>query len=249
MRSLSKVLKHFDVRVGSSFYIAAETPVFDEDFINFKDERIFDRAKAFEQAKSFDQARTDAFEIIAEAEKTAQGIKLSMINKMKTELETAQKNGYEMGFNLGKEEALAQNQETLRELKNLLDTLDMQKTAIINDYGTQIRDLAISIAAKLINKEFDDNNEAFINIYKNAVKDFNNQEWIRITVSDYESEFVTANADLLTSMVKGAKYLDIVKLGGAPRGTCIVETAQGIIDASLEVQIERIREVFAEVGE
>jgi flagellar biosynthesis/type III secretory pathway protein FliH len=48
-------------------------------------------------------------------------------------------------------------------------------------------------------------------------------------------------------MIQGAKHIEIVGLPQAPAGTCILETPTGIVDASLDTQMDKIKEAFAGV--
>lgn len=245
---MSKLLKCFDVKVDNLYFLK------DIDcFEKTEDQKIpssnsshHDENQIIESDYKYGSTLY-ANKIIEDAKKEAQNIRLLTIADMKNELEIAQNNGYLKGLQLGKEEALAENQKVLSELKSLLNTLDIQKNIILTRYEDQIKDLAISIAKKIINIELEADDSAFINIYKSSVKDFNNVEWLKISVSEYEIEFATTNADLLMSMVKGAKYIDIIKLDGAPRGTCIVETSQGIVNSSIEIQLNRIVEAFSNI--
>ena len=93
------------------------------------------------------------------------------------------------------------------------------------------------------------NDSAFINIYNNSIKDISNQEWLKISVSGHESIFASKNADLLVSMVKGAKYIDIIRLDDAPLGTCIIETQQGVINSSVDIQLSKINDAFSKLEE
>jgi flagellar assembly protein FliH len=249
---LSNLYKNFDVKVDESFYL--QEPSHHEEIISMNSDNHtssdnltanpYEGYMSHKKSVLIEQAKADAEKIMIDAKRECQNMRSSALEKIKMEYETAKKKGCEDGLHQGKEEALTQNSEALGELMNLIKTIDAQKGSVINHYEDEIKDLAINIVHKLIDVELEKDDTAFINIYKNVIKDFNNQEWIKIFVSDFQFELATANADLLKSMVKGAKYIEIVKQSGAPSGTCIVETTQGIVNASIDIQMNKIRDAL-----
>ncbi|HWP79432.1 MAG TPA: FliH/SctL family protein [Candidatus Acidoferrum sp.] len=156
-----------------------------------------------------------------------------------------------LGYEEGKMQAIADANleigETVSEISALLSSLEEQKAGMLRNYEGKIRDLAISVAKKVIQTEMDQHNEVFLNIYKGAAQELRDQEWIRLSVSDMQVQFATENADTLMSLVQGAKHIEIVGLPEAPAGTCILETPTGIVDASLDTQMDKIKDAFADV--
>ncbi|MEA5040839.1 MAG: FliH/SctL family protein [Clostridiaceae bacterium] len=159
----------------------------------------------------------------------------------------AREQGYAEGQKGAIESAHLEIGETVNEISALLHSLEEQKTGMLKNYEGKIRDLAIHIAKKVVQAELNNNSEMFLNIYKSAVQELRDQEWIKLSVSDLQVQFATENADFLMSLVKGAKHIEIEGLPEAPTGTCIVETPDGIVDASLDTQMDRIKEAFADV--
>lgn len=190
------------------------------------------------------EARKEALKIITDAREYAENLKASASVKLQKEYEDARNKGYKEGIESGKSEGVQKINEALCELQDRISDFDIRMEDLIKKNEQKIKILAVDIARKIINTELDSNSNAFINLYKNAAEEFTNQEWVKLCVSGSELEFATAHADVLKSMVKGAKYIDIVKLDRAPKGTCIVETAQGIANASVDTQLMKVMDVF-----
>lgn len=253
MRLLTKILKWYDVTISNSqdtFLLAGNNDQFALQLDEKYNKAYLDKpiVKNFEgeREKIVKKAQNDAKNIIEKANKEAQKILEQAKITAEEELQNAKNCGYEAGLKLGREKISQENQDVMSEIVSLLRTIKEQKDEILKTHEMKIKDLAINIARKIIRTELDTRSSTFLNIYKNAVQDLRHQEWIKVTVSGYEVEFATSNSKMLLSMVKGAKHIEIETLEEAPRGTCIIETTQGIIDASIETQLKTLQEAFVE---
>lgn len=233
MSLLSNVLKH--------------TKVCEDKFYSYLNEPHSLHSKEhFEPEKGeVANAKYQAIKLISAAREEAQAIKKAAEILVKQEIEQAVKESYEKGFALGKEEARVEIEELLSEAVGFLGALKEQKDQLISENEDLIKNIALAVAKKIISTELQTNDTAFISLYRNALQDFISDEWVKITVSDSEYEFATEHSNLLLSMVKGAKYIEIKKMPAAPEGTCIVETSSGIADASVNTQLSLIAAAFA----
>lgn len=178
--------------------------------------------------------------IIKNAKHYASKVRGYAQKKSEKDFEEARSAGFKEGYEAGREIVEKENQIITRELKALIKNLDEQKEKFISFNEKDIIDVAFKIAEKVIKQKLDRKDEAFMKIYKNAVKDLVAQKWVKITVSDLDLEFVTSNSDYLISIVSGAETIDINVLDGAPKGTCIVETSEKIVDASVDTQLNAL---------
>lgn len=190
------------------------------------------------------QARAKAQKIIENANDFAKKIIQNATQKAQKEFERAQKIGYENGYLMGKEKGQAELKEALNEFLMLNCALEKERENILCKYEDELKELALDIAKKVINTELEKDESLFISLYNDAVKQHSEQKWLKVTVSEYEAEFATSNAELLLSMVKGAEDIKFSILANAPRGTCIVETPLSITDTSVQTQLHKLRESF-----
>lgn len=191
------------------------------------------------------QARAKAQKIIENANEFAKKIIQNATQKAQKEFERAQKIGYEDGYLLGKEKAQEEVKAVLNELLTFNAALEKERETILCKYENELKELALDIAKKVIDTELEKDDSLFISLYNNAVKQHSEQKWLKVTVSEYEAEFATSNAELLLSMVKGAEDIKFSILANAPRGTCIVETPLSITDTSVQTQLRKLQESFA----
>ena len=116
--------------------------------------------------------------------------------------------------------------------------LDRGKEALFRQHEQKMVDLALEIARKVVADRIEQDDEAFLRIFKKAVEGLSGQKIVRLSVSEHELEIATAHADYLRSLVQDAEKLEIQVLEGAPRGAMIVDTEDVSIDAGVEKQLE-----------
>lgn len=239
MRLLSSVVKFPNV-VEDAVYLLSQ------EYKNRAIHDFSDKEEALAECKQIIKAaKHQALSIITEAREQALQIKNSAEREKEKTLEQAKKEGYQMGFERGVSEAESKKSDMLKEICDLLSELHSKKERIIEQNKLLIKEMVLDIARKVLDAEIDENKHYFLNLFKKAVEDFSAGERLKISVSPHEYEFVTSNADLLLSLVKEAKYIDVVKLDGHPKGTCIVESSNGIVDSSIKTQLKIIEQALA----
>lgn len=183
-----------------------------------------------EAQRIIDEAVNCAADVKAEAEKTRESI-----------YKEAKAAGFKVGFKVAAAEIEKGNQQVLEEIKRLAINLDEQMCKLIEENEQNIINFAVKIAEKALNQKLASDEEIFVRIYEKAVKDLTAQKWLKISISSAEVQFVTANSGKLLNMVSGAERLEIKVLDNAPAGTCIVETTDMIVDASIATQLNVLR--------
>lgn len=258
---MTKLLKSFDVELNNQYYlynfanVSAET-IQQAHKVNLIENPLLTELEEVpaapessdkqEEKDLMAQANEDAQKIILNAQYFSQKIKEFTIKKAKDECDKAEKQGYSKGFEAGKQAALFEARQQLQELTQLINSVEKQKQQIFAEYEEQVQKLALSISEKVIRQRVEADDGIFLSVYKAAVENLKAAEWVKVIVSGADVEFATQNAELLKSLVKGAAHLEIVSLPDAPKGTCIVETAGGVVDAGVETQIARLSKAFEE---
>lgn len=246
MSSLSNVVKFADIVEGMAYSLHYSATGSKQAVYNMVDSTVLkEDGEIGEANRILNSAKYEALKIITEAREQASLIKAAAEEEIMSEMEKAKRTGFEQGFSAGKQQADKENMQMLKETGDFLNELHKKREHIVNENKDLIKKLSIDIARKIIDIDMDEDNSLFINLFKKAVNDCASGEWIKISVSSNEYDFVTSNSELLLSMVKGAKYIEAVKLDNYPKGTCIVETSSGIADASVKTQLTRIEDAFS----
>lgn len=202
--------------------------------------------------------------ILKEAEEKAAEIVSTAIEDAQSEIEECKKNAYKDGYNVGMEAGrnkgykegyetgkskiseilLEQNKEKINEIAEMIKTIESEKLKIISRYEDELIRLSIEIAEKIIRHEIDTKDDVVSGIIKNAIKDYRNADWIKIYLSDKEdAETIQADKELISELKKISKDIKIEVMEELEKGGLIIETADGIVEASIDTQLKNLKEM------
>lgn len=170
--------------------------------------------------------RTQDRNIVSRAQQDAETIK-----------EVAKKDGYQEGINLA--------QKDLENLKEKFAEFFNYKEEVYAKVSECIMDISIEIARKIINKEVEADKEYIIPIIKGAVEEVNKTEnKITLKVMPKDVEIVRDKvSDIFSGNYFEAK-ISVIPDNDIKDGGVIVETSNGLIDASIETQLAIIEKAL-----
>lgn len=151
--------------------------------------------------------------------------------------EKAAQEGHKIGIEMA--------QEDISKLNDALEEFFTYKTKVYDEVAGGILDISLEIAKKILNIELDTNKQALLNIINNALSTHSKGEnHVTIRVLPTEVETVKENIpEILSNGQFEAKIVvvgdDTIEMGGA-----IIETNNGIIDATVGTQLEIIKEAL-----
>jgi flagellar assembly protein FliH len=126
----------------------------------------------------------------------------------------------------------------------MIKTIESEKLKIISRYEDELIRLSIEIAEKIIRHEIDTKDDIVSGIIKNAIKDYRNADWIKIYLSDKEdAETIQADKELISELKKISKDIKIEVMEELEKGGLIIETADGIVEASIDTQLKNLKEM------
>lgn len=240
MRSLSNLLKFENIETSQIPYDINKTK---------KTDSRGKRAASIRTIKSDNpvlSAREEAKRILEEADELAAEMVQNAETTARREHEEARVKGFAEGLKSGKAEVKKENSIVLEEIKQIYATIEEHKNRLLKDNKQSIIELAYKIADKVVNQKLSDDETLFLKIYEKAAKDLVAQKWVKLSVSECDVKIATTNSEMLLKMVSGAERLEIEVLEDVPRGTCIVETSEKIVDASVNTQLCVLSKATAE---
>lgn len=199
-----------------------------------------------EAAEIIEKAREEAATITNKAAIQAQLDRDHLLEQTAAEMEQIKKQAYEEAYQKGLDEgARAQAKELKGCMEKLVEGvshLEGEQAGFMAEYEYNLKWLAWEIASKVLGRKLDEDETELVSLVKMAVASVKNAEWITVEVS----EKMTA---LLETLEREFRRLgdDRVEIRGisAPIGTCIIDTPDGLIDASVYSQLENLRIYFA----
>lgn len=164
-----------------------------------------------------------------------------------------QKQAYDEGFRLGKDEGFAaalekRNTEINRgllELNEVLNSIVSLKPDLISNNEAHIMNLIYQIAEKLAYDHIEQKPEVVLEVIRRAINTAQAEEEVTVLVAPEQVEFL---ANYKNSENEKYEFLENITLQASDQiqpGGCIVETNYGAIDARTE---ERFKKVWAELS-
>jgi len=170
--------------------------------------------------------------------------------------DTGHQEGYQQGYTegmlKGKEDILAEMQQTIDQTnetnhQSIVDAKEEIKKMML-DAERQIVDIALAVARKILAYEISENPMVVLPLVKTALAKVCDQEEvvIRVSVDDLDAVLLAKN-DLQT-MVGREQALKIIVDSTITGGSCIIDTSYGTVDARIDTQFENIKKALQGVA-
>ena len=189
-------------------------------------------SKAREEAAKIEKrAWEEAEEIRAQA-------KIETEEERKIVFSTAETEGRDTGYNQGIEEAEAIKEEA----RNMLEETYKHREIAIIELEPEMVEFLSSVAQKLIGTAARINPQVILHLIREglAMSAFTGDMSLRVSKDDYEN--VVAHREDLLELVEGGAELEIIRDLSLNCGDCVIETQYGVIDSSLNMQLEDVKE-------
>lgn len=192
------------------------------------------------------QTGVDQVEHMSEQEK----IEAGALEKLKEIQEGAYQEAYQLGLEEGRKEAFQKVSAEIQEKMETFDSLILAIKGMKKDMAafneSHLIKLMFQMASRIAKAELKDNNEAMIEVLRDAVGLAQDEENITVHVSQSQFEFME---ELKKEM--GRDFEFIKKIRFEPNveiadGGCIVETNYGEVDARIEQRLEQLWSVLSE---
>ena len=201
-----------------------EIDIFNLDNIDFKqrnERRRGDRRRGFR--------RIDDRNLISRAREEAQSIK-----------ESSQKEGYQEGLNQAKAD--------IEEMRDTLTAFMGAKQEVFDTVAPYVMEMSLDIAKKIIKREIETDPSIILDNIQQLLKTLSKEESkITLKVNPIQVSLVKSEVpEMLTNVGLEARIM-VVPDESIMEGGCLVETTNGVIDATIETQLSVISEALKEV--
>jgi flagellar biosynthesis/type III secretory pathway protein FliH len=150
---------------------------------------------------------------------------------------------YHEGYANGIAEKAGELEKLAGQTKSVLQEMNDSLQKRLAEFEENLTVIAVDITSKILARKIDSDDMILTDLIRKTAEETKNAEWIKITLSDKLSGVLKEIEKELRDGVSSGK-LDVVAKE-APNGTCIVETQDGIIDASVYTQLENLKKYFA----
>ena len=192
------------------------------------------------------QAREDAEKVLASARAAAKAEQEEIRMGARDE-------GYREGYAQGTAKAMEDAQRDKeavaarleKEVEAFLEKADMAREEVLQQSRDELLDLCIAVAEKVVRVSLKSSSEVIVRMIQTATERLKRQEWVHIYISGCDTKSVAKISPALTAALGAlSQHVKIIPMGDDEGGTCIVETPEEIIDASVSTQMANIRDIL-----
>ena len=190
-----------------------------------------------EAAQIVEKAKAEAAQIVAEAQ--AQHDKI---------VADARQEGFDQGSSEGYDKGKAEVERLIERMHKVLEAVMQRREEILQDTETQIVELVILMARKVI-KILSENQK--IVIMANtvaALRKVKTRGNVTLRVNIEDVKLTTAHADEFIQHVENVQGITVQEDSAVEKGGCIVETDFGAIDARISSQLTELENKILEVS-
>lgn len=156
--------------------------------------------------------------------------------------------GYQDGLKRGHEEAYrrfqAEGAERLAKLEGLLQSFERAKTEIFHANERFLVELVYRIGRMVLLRELTADRDYVLRVARDLIERVGIRENIKVRISPADAESIGMLKEGLEKSLGELKNLNIEVSKDMPYGGCRVETEWNAIDASIQTQLESMRETL-----
>ena len=155
--------------------------------------------------------------------------------------EEASAQGFQTGYDQGVNQAEEEFREQRLEMQELIQLAYEEKAKIVQDSESFLLALSIKVAEKVIKEELKQHNDQLLNVVKQALKRIDESEDVVIQVSPDDYSIVLPFLDELQTYVRDDSELKLIPLAKLKKGGCMIQTANGSYDVTVDGQLQEIK--------
>ena len=187
------------------------------------------------------KAVEQADRIMADAAQRAQAERAEILHRAQEEAALAKEQARQDGEREGAQSQVEEIRACIAQLELAISKLEGEQAGFVAEYEQNLKWMALEIASKVLNKRLDYSDADIADLVRGAVNTVKGANWITVQISDGAPK-------LLETLIQSLKIAEGGKITihdiPAPPGTCIVETPESVVDASVYIQLENLKEYF-----
>ncbi len=165
----------------------------------------------------------------------------NLVSRAQEEAEVIKKSAFEEGYRKGLEKASADLDEFRASVKDFMSA----KENVFEYIAPDILEISVDIAKKIIKKEVETDPQVLINTIVDVLKTVSkNEPKINIRVKPQQVAFIKDSIPDITYQYGIDAKINIISDPSIEEGGCVFQTNNGIVDASVDTQLEIIKKAL-----
>ena len=168
----------------------------------------------------------------------------NLISRAQEEAVQIKEAAYQEGYNLGLEKA----QADLVAFKSNLGAFLSSEKRVFDAIAPDLIEISLEIAKKIIKHEVQTDPQIVIDTVTDILKSIpKNEPKITIKVNSTQAQYVKDNLPAQLTILGVESKVNILADDNITEGSCIVQTSNGVVDASIEAQLDIIQNALRSV--
>ena len=169
----------------------------------------------------------------------------NLVSRAQEESENIKKSAFEEGYRLGLEKAQVDLEHFRNELSNFMNA----KKEVFEYIAPDILEISVDIAKTIIKKELETDPQVLVNTIIDVLRTVSkNEPKIIIKVKPQAVQFIKDTIPNITYQYGIDSKINIISDPSIEEGGCILQTNNGIVDASIDTQLEIIKKSLEGIG-
>jgi flagellar assembly protein FliH len=175
-----------------------------------------------------------------------QGAELVSVAREQAEriAEGARESGHEEGYRLGLEQAQRETSDLLAFAERAVREVAETRARMLQDAEAELVLLAIRVAEKVLQAKLDLEPERVADVLRGALRKAYVRDRLQVVCNPADLALITSASEELATQVGTLKDLELIGDRRITRGGVVVRTPGGDVDATLESQLDRLREAM-----
>lgn len=145
----------------------------------------------------------------------------------------------------GYKEGLEKAQEDVSQVKSAIEDFLKAKAEVFEFIAPDILEISVDIARKIVKHEIEQNPQIILEKIKDVLNTISKDEMkVSIKVNPSQLELTKENIPEILSSIGLDARIHIISDDTMEVGSCVVQTSNGIVDATINTQLEIIKEAF-----
>ena len=166
----------------------------------------------------------------------------NLVSRAQEESENIKKSAFEEGYRLGLEKASSDIESFKEQLKNFMGA----QKEVFEYIAPDILEISVDIAKTILKKELDSDPQVIINTIVDVLRAISKSESkITIRTNPQYVQFIKDIIPNITYQYGIESKINLVADPAIEAGGCVLQTNNGIVDASIDTQLEIIKKALS----